>query len=125
MTELGAFSTRQFNPHRKGVSATDSAAPTDANAGTNGQGYEKMLVDLAVKSGTLTGCTLEVLTWSEASQSFVSQYPAASQAMTGPGQFAFDQLYGRRFWIMVSALTGSAPVLDISVQGFYSELEFD
>jgi hypothetical protein len=121
--QIGELSTRYFSPHRKAVGATDSSAPTNAKAGVAGVGYEALIVDLVLESGSLSGATLELFTWSDGAGAFVSQGTAKTQAFTAPGQWVIDGLDGRRFWIKVTALTGTSPVIGIWVKAFNRERE--
>ena len=117
--EVSRLAQGEFNPHRQGISSADPSTPiTNSKEGVNGKDNEILIADVALKSGTLTSAQLEVLTYSEDGGQFVPQVPAAQYNLTGPGQFVFASLYGRRFFIKVNTLVGANPLIDINVSVF-------
>jgi hypothetical protein len=117
-TEIGRLVSGEFNAHRTEISRVDGSDIVATEPGANGYGFEVLLIDVSVHSGVLTGATLEVLTYSEASGQLVEQSPPAAFDMSGPAQFVFSSLYGRRFFVRVNRLAGTNPVIDISVSAF-------
>lgn len=107
----------QFAPHRTGLSAADGSNSDKKAEGVNCEGFNDIAVDVVKVSGTITDLDVEVLFWSETTGAFVSQDAQITKADHTTGfQFVFES-QGRIFWVKITTLTGTTPVVSIYVAG--------
>lgn len=109
-----------FNPHRKNVAAAEVADVTNQKAGVASLGFDQVIMDLKLESGSLTSVTLEVLYWSEASGKYVAPTVAEEATFTAPSQATFNPV-GRHFFVRVKDLVGAAPKVSVFLAGVASE----
>ena len=115
MNDLGI--APRWTPHRLDISAADGAVTTKKADGVNAEGFSNVSVDVSKISGTITDLDVEVLFWSEISEKFVSEdAKVTKENHTDSFQFIFDSM-GRIFWVMITALAGTDPVVGVYVTG--------
>lgn len=115
MNDLGIAPV--WSPHRLGLTTADGAVSTKKAEGVNSEAFNDIAVDVVLQSGSLTDLDVAVLFWSDAAGKFVVESPSITNINNTTGfQFTF-QSTGRIFWIQVTSLTGTNPVVDIYVTG--------
>lgn len=109
----------EFNPHRKGVAATSSAAVTNRKLGVNARGFDEAIIDAKLVSGSLTTAVFEVMYWSDQGAAFVLAAPTEEVTFSGTGPLLQARINarGRTFFLRCKTLTGTSPVLDLDVAG--------
>ena len=108
----------EFNPHRRTVNATSSAAVTNRKLGVNARGFDEAIVDVKLVSGSLTTAVFEVMYWSDQSSAF--QLAAPTEEITFSGSEVHQariNCRGRTFFLRCKTLTGTSPVLNVDVAG--------
>lgn len=117
---IGTFtSTPEFNLHRQKVTAVDASVPTQQSAGVNAKGFRWAVIEVVLKSGTLTNLNLQVMFWSAAAGAFIPCTNTDLQVTGLSGSIRWTvPVMGGIFWVKVDAIAGTGPELEFHVAGY-------
>jgi hypothetical protein len=101
--------------HRKGVTAADAAIPTDPSFGVDCYPFRWAIIQVHLRSGSLTDLDLEILYWNPLVEKFVPNVPAQTILnLTGSASVPVE-VFGRRAYVKITSITGTSPVVDIGI----------